>query len=141
MPRTRLDLPLSFPFSTDIPVRITDINYGGHLGNDAALGVLHEARIRFLAGMGYTEHDIEGRGIIMTEALLLYRAEVFHGDVLKVEIAVGEMETHGCAFFYRVTSTQSGKEALRARTLIAFFDYQSRKVTPVPDGFARRFLP
>jgi acyl-CoA thioester hydrolase len=141
MPRIRFDMPDSFPFSTEIPVRITDINYGGHLGNDAALGVLHEARIQFLESMGYTEFDVEGSGIIMTEALVSYRAEVFRGDVLKVEIGVGEMEPRGCALFYRVTSIVSGKEALRARTLVAFFDYRARKVVPVPDGFARRFPP
>lgn len=139
MPRTRLELPAEFPFSTEIPVRISDINYGGHLGNDAALGILHEARIRFLSGMGYTEHDIGGKGIIMTEALVLYRAEVFHGDLLTVEIAVGEFEPHGCAFLYRVSSARCGKEALRARTHVAFFDYQARKVTRVPEEFARRF--
>ena len=137
MPRIRFDMPASFPFSTEIAVRITDINYGGHLGNDAALGILHEARIRFLESMGYTEFDIEGSGIIMTEALLSYRAEIFRGDVLKVEIGVGEIEATGCALFYRVTG--GGKEALRARTLIAFFDYKERKVVPVPPAFAKRF--
>jgi acyl-CoA thioester hydrolase len=139
MPRIRFDLPASFPFSTEIPVRISEINYGGHMGNDAALGILHEARIRFLESMGYTEFNIEGSGIIMTEALLSYRAEVFRGDVLTVEIGVGEIEATGCALFYRVTSTRSGKEALRARTLIAFFDYAQRKVVPVPPAFAERF--
>jgi len=49
MARSRIDLPDSFPFGIDIPVRITDINYGGHLGNDAVLGLVHEARIAFLA--------------------------------------------------------------------------------------------
>jgi acyl-CoA thioester hydrolase len=140
MPRIRFELPVSFPFSTEIPVRITDINYGGHMGNDAALGVLHEARIRFLESMGYTEFDVDGSGIIMTEALLSYRAEIFRGDVLTVDIAVGEIEATGCALFYRVMSTRSGKEALRARTLIAFFDYKQRKVVQVPGAFAERFL-
>lgn len=48
MPRVKVALPVSFPFTTQLPVRITDINYGAHLGNDALLGLLHEARIHFL---------------------------------------------------------------------------------------------
>ena len=48
MPRVKVALPATFPFRTEIPVRITDLNYGGHLGNDALLGLLHEARVHFL---------------------------------------------------------------------------------------------
>ena len=48
MARIKLDLPERFPFSTELRVRITDVNYGGHMGNDSLLGLLHEARVRFL---------------------------------------------------------------------------------------------
>ncbi len=44
MPRVELELPERFQFVTEIPLRITDINYGGHLGNDALLSLLHEAQ-------------------------------------------------------------------------------------------------
>jgi hypothetical protein len=46
-----------------------DINYGGHLGNDAVLSLVHEARVRFLKQQGYTENNIEGAGIIMADAI------------------------------------------------------------------------
>ena len=49
MARIKLTLPENFNFSTNIEVRITDINYGGHLGNDSVLEIIHEARIRMLA--------------------------------------------------------------------------------------------
>ena len=48
MPRIKLELPEKLVFSTEIPVRITDINYGGHLGNDSILSIVQEARVRFL---------------------------------------------------------------------------------------------
>ena len=37
MPRIKLELHEILIYSTEIPVRITDINYGGHLGNDSIL--------------------------------------------------------------------------------------------------------
>jgi len=44
--------PASFQFSCQLPVRITDINYGGHVGNDRLLVFAHEARMRFLQHYG-----------------------------------------------------------------------------------------
>jgi len=64
MPRVELELPERFQFVTEIPLRITDINYGGHLGNDALLSLLHEARVQFLRQYGFTEMNVDGRSII-----------------------------------------------------------------------------
>ena len=48
MARVKLDLNgVEFVFRTELDVRITDINYGRHVGNDAMLGLLHEARLRY----------------------------------------------------------------------------------------------
>jgi acyl-CoA thioester hydrolase len=141
MPRTKLDLPAIFEFSTDIPLRITDINYGGHLGNDTLLSILQEARLRFLQQYAYSEKDVEGRGIIMLDAVVLYKAEAFYGDILSVEVAVAEVGIHGCDLLYRVTNKASGKEVSRAKTSIAFFDYDRRKVVEVPEGFRNKFSP
>ena len=139
MPRTKLDIPAIFSFSTDIPVRITDINYGGHLGNDSLLSLLQEARVRFLQQYAYSEKDVEGSGIIMLDAVVLYKAEAFYGDILRVEVAVADVTSFGCDLLYRVSKIDSSKEVARAKTSIAFFDYERRKVVEVPDGFRRKF--
>ena len=139
MARTKLDLPEIFDFSTDIPVRITDINYGGHLGNDSLLSLLQEARLQFLQKYAYSEKDVEGRGIIMLDAVVVYRSEAFYGDTLSIEVAVAEVSGHGCDLIYRVTQKNSGKEVARAKTSVAFYDYEKRKVVEVPEGFRSRF--
>ncbi|MFL5774339.1 MAG: acyl-CoA thioesterase, partial [Flavisolibacter sp.] len=81
MPRLKIQLPDQFTFSTLIPVRITDLNYGNHVGNDSMLSILHEARMQFLAQFGYTELEIEGVGIIMSDVSIEFKTEVFYGDV------------------------------------------------------------
>ena len=60
MARIKIDLPSKIAFSTNIPVRITDLNYGGHVGNDTVLTIIHEARMQFLANAGYTEMKFGG---------------------------------------------------------------------------------
>ena len=139
MSRVKLTLPDQFGFSTEIPVRISDINYGGHLGNDAVLSLAQEARIRFLKHYGMTEHDAGGVGIIMTDAVVLYRSETFHGDLLRIDVAVADLETHGCDIVYRIIQAGTGKEVARVKTGIVFFDYTSRKVVGVPDRFRSTF--
>ena len=48
-------------------VRISDINYGNHLGNDSLVSIIHEARILWLKSLNYTELNIEGTGLIMSD--------------------------------------------------------------------------
>jgi len=139
MARIKIDLPQSFVFSTTVSVRITDINYGGHLGNDALLSIVHEARLQFLKHYGYTEIDIEGRSIIMADAAVVYKSEMFYGDTLRVDIAVTDFGRMGCDIVYRIANNDTGKEAARVKTGIVFFDYEERKPVAVPDNFRKKF--
>jgi acyl-CoA thioesterase FadM len=141
MARVQLDLPDSFPFSTEIPVRITDLNYGGHVGNDAILSIVHEARVRFLGAHGWSELDVAGPGIIMADAAIVYRAEGFHGMVLKVEVAVDDLRSRSCDLLHRITDVATGAEIARVKTGIVFFDYAAKRVVSVPAPFRAAFAP
>jgi acyl-CoA thioesterase FadM len=138
MARVKLQIPSNLPFHTEIPIRINDINYGGHLGNDAVLSIVHEARVRFLQNLGYTELDIEGTGIMMMDAVVAYISEGFYGDVLEVEVGVTDFQSASCDFVFRFTNKTTGKEVVRAKTGITFFNRQTRKISPVPDLFRKR---
>jgi len=135
MARVKIPLPKSFPFATEIPVRVTDINYGGHLGNDRVLALIHEARVQFLQSMGFSELDIGGVGTIMVDAVLVYKSEAFQGDTLRIEVATGEFLKFGFDLFYRVTNKATGREVARAKTGLAYFDYGRHKLTRAPQPF------
>ena len=140
MPRTKLDLPRHFDFRTELSVRITDVNYAGHLGNDSVLSLIHEARTLMLKSKGFSEGDVGGVGIIMVDAVVVYMSEAFHGDVLVVEVGIENIDASGCDFFYRLTDKASGREVVRAKTGIAFFDFGRRKVSRTPERFRALFL-
>ena len=82
MQRIKIDLPQKFIFTTEISVRVYDVNFAGHLSNDSILSMVHEARILFLKNWGYSEVDTCGAGIIMFDAALQYKSQGYHGDIL-----------------------------------------------------------
>lgn len=139
MARVEIELPETFPFATELPIRITDVNYGGHLGNDAVLSLVHEARVRLFARHGWTELDVDGPGIILSDAAVVYRAEGRWGMNLKVEVAVADLRSRGCDLVYRLSDSESGKEIARVRTGVLFFDYDARRVVQVPERFRQAF--
>ncbi|HEY5717641.1 MAG TPA: thioesterase family protein [Motiliproteus sp.] len=140
MARVKLEMPKHFTFSTELPVRIGDINYGGHLGNDALLGLIHEARVRFLKQYHYGELNIEGLGLVMTDSVIIYKAEGFHGDQIQVDVTVSDFNKYGCDFFYLLSNKHTAVEIAHAKTGVVFFDYDQRKVTPMPDTFRNLFI-
>ena len=136
MARVKVALPASFSFAATLPVRITDLNYGAHLGNDALLGLLHEARVQFLAHLGQVEVDPATRlGFIMVDVAIEYKAEAFHGDVLTIEVAATDPNKYGFDLAYHVKN-QHGKEVARAKTGMLCFDYTTRKLRLLPAELA-----
>jgi len=138
MSRNRIPLPDRFPFTTSIPVRITDINYGNHLGNDKVLTLAHEARVRFLASLGYGEMDIGGgAGLIMASAELEFRSEVRYGDDLQVSVGVMNLSRSAFGMLYVFRTSREGQEKLAAvvSTGMVCFDYGKGRVVSMPESF------
>ena len=134
MSRVKIEMPDHFLFSTEIEIRINDINYANHLGNDSLLSLVQEARVRFLASLGYNELDIEGVGIIMNDVAIIFKAEAHFGDRLRFEIAVDEISRKSCDFFYKIT-VQDNRIVALCKTGIVFYNYQLKKPVSIPDAF------
>ncbi|MBS1196782.1 MAG: putative thioesterase [Proteobacteria bacterium] len=135
MARIQIALPETFVFSTQIPLYMSHINYGGHLDNALLLSVVSEARVRFFKSLGYSELDVEGVGIVVADAALQYKSEAFHGETMVVEMTAADFGKFGCDLLWRMSDQASGREVARGKTGIVFLDYSTRKIAPVPQGF------
>lgn len=131
MPRIKVAIPAHTAFEATIPLRITDLNYGAHLGNDALLSILHEARLQLLRHFGYTELDMGGASLIMADVAIEYKGEGFYGDVLTLRLAFDDVHKYGFDITYHVLN-QHGKEVARAKTGMLCFNYQERKLMALP---------
>lgn len=129
MNRIKINLPEKFSFSTHLQIRITDLNYGGHVGNDTVLSILQEARQQFLQSRGYAELQVEEYGLIMADAMVEYKKEMNHLDQIKIEIVATDFDKMGFDLYYRVMIQKKGEEilAVRAKTGMMLFDYQLGK--------------
>ncbi|MGD9781284.1 MAG: acyl-CoA thioesterase [Kiritimatiellia bacterium] len=139
MARVKLDLEgVEFVFRTELDVRITDINYGRHVGNDAMLGLLHEARLRFLAHFGFSEENIGGVGMLMGDAAVQFKAVAFRGDRLVVEMGLKDVERRTYDLIYRVTRPVDGAVVALAKTGMVAFDYENKRLADLPAVFLEK---
>ncbi|MFT4022620.1 MAG: thioesterase family protein [Flavihumibacter sp.] len=135
MARVKIDLPEHFSFTTVVPVRITDLNYGGHLGNDSILTLAHEARMQYLQSFGYSETDLGGVGMIMADAAIEFKQEVFYGDRVEISVAAANFSAVSFDLYYKLEKPRDGNKVLVAaiKTGMVCFDYSKKKVARLPD--------
>lgn len=136
MPRIRLPHPEPVLFRTVTAVQIGDINYGGHLANDAVLRLCHECRVRWLAQHGLSELDAGGAGLIMTDAAVQYLAQARHGDALILEMGAADTGRSGFTLLYRISFEQNGQAVANVQTGMACFDYAAQKICRLPPTLA-----
>ncbi len=136
MARVKIKFPEQKPlFTATIPVRIGDINYGGHVGNDAILSVVHEARMQMLSTKGYTEMNAAGNSMIMADVMIAYKGESFYGDVFSVLIYAEEIEGVSFDLLYHITTSRHGvlQQIAHCKTGMVCFNYKTRKTTMMTD--------
>src|SRR6188508_961579 len=135
MPRLTIDLPNSFKFSTELTVRASDLNYGGHVGNDSILTIMQEARIVYYRSLGFKdEMSFEGSiGHIIADASVIYKSESFLGDVLKIKIGIKDFTKYGFDMIYVIQNKATDKDVAIGKTGIVCFDYNKRKVSAIPE--------
>jgi acyl-CoA thioester hydrolase len=140
MPRLKLTLPKHFPFSTTIPIRITDLNYGSHVGNDTVLTLMHEARVQYLASLGYEELNLAGVGLIMSDVAIEFKKELFYGTLLNAHVAASEFTRVGFDLYYKLTVEANGVETIvaLAKTGMVCYDYAAKKVVAVPEAALKK---
>ncbi len=116
-------------FNLTIPytVRVVDVNYGGHVANSAVLNFFQDARIAYLKKLGsYSELDIGNQcGIILPEAHVRYKAEMFLGDQLVIGVRIKNISRSSFAMEYRIE--RDGEVMAEGETALVCFDYQKRK--------------
>lgn len=135
MARINIDIPEKTIGTFTIPVRIADINYGNHVGNDAFVSIIHEARMQWLKQYDYTELRIECVGLIMSDLAIEFKNEAFYGDVVEVKLSAGEISRVSFELYYQLFVKRNDKSIhlANAKTGMVCYDYNAKKVAAIPE--------
>ena len=139
MPRIKLPLPSKIDFEMYLTLRVSDMNYGGHMGNDSVLTIVHEARVKFLQSLGLEERDFYGLSLLMADSAVVYKKEAFYGDDLIIQISVSELYKYGFELFYLIKDVDSNLEVARVKTGLVCYNYNDKKISTLPAGFYNKF--
>jgi acyl-CoA thioester hydrolase len=135
MSRIKLIEQESYEFSYSLQVRPQDINYSGHVGNDNLISLVGAARAYTFHLLGHSEMNVGDRktGVIMTDLVVNYKAEAYLFDSLTIDSRFGEFTRSGFRMFHRVRREDTTVGLIE--TGFVCYDYNLRKVVPVPDIF------
>lgn len=135
MARIKLKQQPTYEFVHQTMVRVGDVNYGGHLGNDAFVRLTNDARVALLRELGASEQDL-GDGvtaIVMTDLAVNYLAQAFLHQPLTVHSHLSSV-TFASFRVHHLVARQEQPLAL-VETGLAAFDYQAGELGELPQTF------
>ena len=133
MPRVRLEFPAEAILHRHaLSVRITDMNYGRHLGHDALVSLLHEARVAALASRELSEWDLGGFPSVVADLAVQYQGEAAWPDALVVETAIPAIEGKALCVYHRVVRERDQRPVATARLTLLLIDPAAGKPVAVP---------
>ncbi|MGB0454698.1 MAG: acyl-CoA thioesterase [Bacteriovoracaceae bacterium] len=132
--KIKIQIPDTKGLKRQEKVRITDLNYGKHVGNQTYYEYAHDARCHLLYEMGATELDFFGTSLIMADSACQYLGELKENDDFTITVHVGEILKMGFELFYEIQSEVKSKDIARIQTTLLCFDYETNKVTRLPEA-------
>ena len=143
MARIKIDIPGNTIAAVKLRVRISDINYGNHVGNDAFVSFIHEARLQWLQLNNFTELDIAGTGLIMSDLAFEFKNESFYGEEICIKVSAGEISKVSFDLYYQLTTERNNETILlaKAKTGMVCYDYQNKRVAAIPSELKKMLQP
>ncbi len=135
MERVRLEFPeADIVHRHPLTVRVTDMNYGRHLGHDTLVSLLHEARIQALGALGLTEWDMGGYPSVVADLAVQYQSEARWPDALLVETAIPAPRGRALTVYHRVLHAEGGRPVATARLNLVLIDPAAGRPVAVPEA-------
>lgn len=133
MERVKLDFPAEAVIHRHpLTVRVTDMNYGRHLGHDALVSLLHEARIQAFAALDLPEWDMHGHPSVVADLAVQYQNEARWPDALVIATAVPEPQGKALTIYQRVYHADSEQIVATARVNQLLIDLATGRPVNVP---------
>ncbi|WP_075881570.1 acyl-CoA thioesterase [Vreelandella massiliensis] len=141
MERVKLDFPAeALIHRHPLAVRVTDMNYGRHLGHDALVSLLHEARLQAFLALDLPEWDMAGYPSVVADLTVQYQSEAHCPDRLVVETAVPILRGKALTVYHRVRKQDSDQVVATARLNVLLIDPALGRPVAVPNAVTQALL-
>src|SRR5262245_21462908 len=124
------DLPGDFAHRVTIDVRFADTDAMGHVNNAVYLTYCETARIRYwsdVTGEPLAARHHGAESLILAEARITYRAQVFHTDDVTVETRASRIGRSSFTLEHRLTACEPGGDprlVAVSDSILVRFDYR-----------------
>ena len=135
MPQNKIQLSFDVLFSCTLKVRVADLNYGNHLGNDRILSYFHEGRVLWLSHHNLNEQNVGSCGLIMTGANIQYLQQARLHQVITLTLGARELGKARFTLVYKLTDENTALTIAIGETYMGFFDYPQQKPARAPASF------
>jgi acyl-CoA thioester hydrolase len=78
--------------------------------------------------------QLEGVSLIMSDATIEFKSELFYGDKLKVYITATNYSKISFDLFYKLVNAENEKIIVIAKTGMVCYDYKNKKVISIPEA-------
>ncbi len=78
----------------------------------------------------------------MADSAIQYKGEGFYGDILMIDICVGQISSISFELFYKITTTRDAqvKDIAYIKTGMICFDYEARKIVEMKEALREKLL-
>ena len=92
--------------------------------------------MQFLKKYGLSELDFAGIGLIMRDAGIEFRDELFYGDTVIASVTATEFSKASFEIYYKLEKEAEGKRKLVAvaKTGMIGYDYSRKKIAGLPEA-------
>lgn len=123
-----------YNFFIPLTVRVSDLNYGNHVGYQNFFSFFQEARIAYLRQFDYSELDIGGCGIIVAEANCKYKRELHLNDAITVACGISKLKSKMFTMEYMIS--KDDVICAKGYTINLCYDHHGKSIARMPKAFA-----
>lgn len=122
-------------FETILKVRISDLNYGNHLGNSQMIDLIHEARMQWMSSLKMSEICFFEQSLILKEINVIFKNQAFYEDSIKFKVLLGNSRGVSFDLHYELYHQEKKYKIATAMTQMVFYDYQNQKILRANHSF------
>lgn len=117
---------MNIDYRDTIKTRISDINYGNHVGHVELINLLHEIRVRFLHQYSLKETDVNGYALVMHHLNITYKNQVLWNNELDIHMKI-RIDGVKIIFYYRAFNITLKNDAAVAEASMVLLDKNKGK--------------